>query len=283
MILTDEQQSLLTLDLLGRDMVEYLEQQGGSNRGMSSVWCAVVRDRRGRVKTRVRRHANLRVNTGNDWQAAAMTGSPNKGESGTATATSATTLTNTGAAFPTTAVVNGATGGYAGQIIAVGPNASGTGSTVYGVILSNTATVITVDRWVDAGSPFAAGTTPNATAKYQILPTMAPLWYLALSSTSITPAAADTVLSGELTSGGFSRTNYTTRTHTAASSSVSLANTFTASSTQTINSEALMVASGAAGVTTAANSGVMGFENSEPNPPTLVSGDTLAQTVSIAY
>lgn len=256
---------------------------GGSNRGLSTLWAGTIRDKDGNITFKGEQHPNLRVNTGNDWQAGCMTGSSNKGESGTATATSATSLTNTGASFPTSAVINGATGGYAGQIIAVGPNASGTGSTVYGVILSNTGTVITVDRWVDAGSPFTAGTTPNATGKYQVLPTYAPLWYLALSSTSITPAAADTVLSGELTSGGFARANYTTRTHTAASSSVSLANTFTASSTQTINSEALFSATGTAGVATAANAGVMGFENSEPNPPTLVSGDTLAQTVSISY
>lgn len=257
---------------------------GKPHQGISSVWSATVRGADGKVRYDIAPHANLRTNTGNDWQASALTGSPNKGESGTATSTSSTSLTNTGATFPTSAVLNGATGGYAGQIICAGPNASGTGSTVWGVITQNTGTVITVDRWVDAGSPFTAGTAPNGTAKYQILPCVAPIWYLALSSTSgAGQTAADTVLAGELTTGGFSRTNYTTRTHTAASSTVALANTFTASATQTINSEAVMCALGTAGVATMANSGPMPFENSEPSPPTLVSGDTLAQTVSIAY
>lgn len=273
-------------ELLTSSELDRLTQRaltGGSNRGMSTVWHGVVRDRHGRVKHCGRAKANLRVNAGNDWQAACMTGSPNKGETGTATSTTATTLVNTGASFPTTAVISGATGGYAGQIICVGPNSSGTGSTVWGVIVSNTATTITVDRWVSASSPFTAGTTPNGTGQYQILPVMAPMWYLALSSTAITPAAADVTLSGELSTGGFSRTNYTTRTHTAASSSVALANTFTASATQTINSEALLSALGTGGIGSASTGGVMGFENTEPNPPTLVSGDTLAQTVTITY
>lgn len=254
---------------------------GASNKMWTSIWGSVVRDRYGRIKHVTPEHVNLRVNSGADWQMAAMEGSSNKGESGTATASSATTLTAT-AAFPTTAIVTGATGGYAGHIVAVGPNSAGTGSTVYGVILSNTATVLTVDRWVDAGTPFAAGTTPNATAKFQILPGMAPQWFMALSSTVQSGAAGDVILAGELTTGGFARTNYTTLTHTLASATYTLANTFTASATQTINSEALMGASGTAGVATAANSGVMSFESAEPSPPTLVSADTLAQSVQIS-
>lgn len=255
---------------------------GASNKLWTSMWSSVTRDRRGRIKHVSAPHPNLRVNSGTDWQMAAMEGSSNKGESGTATSVTATTLTNTGATFPTTAIVTGATGGYAGHIIAVGPNSAGTGSTVYGVILSNTGTVITVDRWVDAGTPFAAGTTPNGTAKYQILPGMAPQWFMALSSTVQSGSAADVVLAGELTTNGFSRVAYTTLTHTLASASYTLATTFTATGTSTINSEALMGASGTAGVATAANSGVMSFESAEPNAPTLVSGDTLAQSVTVS-
>jgi hypothetical protein len=228
---------------------------GASNRGWTSLWAATVRDRNDNLVVDQFPHPNLRVNSGNDWQAALMTGSANKGEAGTATATSSTTLTNSGATFPTTAIISGATGGYAGHIVAVGANSSGTGANVYGVILSNTSTVLTVDRWVAAGTPFAAGSTPNATGQYQVLPGSAPAWFMALSSTAITPGATDVVLSGELTTNGFARTNYTTLTHTLASASYSLANTFTATGTETINSEALFTASGTAGVTTAANAG----------------------------
>ncbi len=209
-----------------------------------------------------------------------MEGTPNKGESGTATSMSATVLTNSGATFPTTG--GGAAGGpvgYVGHIVAVGPNASGTGSTVYGVIVSNTGTALTVDRWVDAGTPFAAGTTPNGTAKYQVLPGNAPSWFMGLSTTVQAGSAGDTTLAGEIVTGtdaGLSRKSYTTLAHTNGVASYSLANTFTAASTATINSEALFNASS----TTAA--GVMSFESAEPNAPTLVSGDTLAQTVTVS-
>jgi hypothetical protein len=253
-------------------------------RGVTGIWTATIRDADGTLKFRMPPKSNLRTDSGDDWQAGIMAGAPARvGESGTATSTGASNLTNTGAAFPTTVDVTGATGSYAGHIVACGPNAAGAGSTVYGVIVANTATVLTVDRWVDAGSPFAAGTTPNGTCKYQILPGHAPAWWLALSTTAITPAVTDTVLSGELTSGGFSRTNATTRTHTVAAATYSLSVTFTATATQTINAEAVFTAAGVGGVGSAATSGIMVFENTEPNPPTLVSGDTLAQTVTVSY
>lgn len=257
---------------------------GASNRGCSSIWEGLVRDKRGRVKHRGRPHSNLRVNSGNDWQGLSMSGGQAASifatATGSATATSSTTLTNSGASFPTSAVTTGATGGLAGQIVCA---ASDAGSNVYGVIISNTATVLTVDRWVTAASPYAAATTPAATCKYQVIQAWAPAWYLGLSSTVQSGAAGDTVLAGELTTSGFSRIQATTITHTLAASSYSLAKTFTASGTATINSEAVFVATGAAGVGAAATSGVMVFENAEPNAPTLVSGDTLAQTVTVNY
>lgn len=258
---------------------------GATNRGCSSIWQATIRDRRGRIKHMGAPHPNLRVNSGNDWQGLMMSGGPAASifatATGSATSMAATTLTNTGAAFPTTAVTTGATGGLAGQIVCV---ASDAGSNVYGVILSNTATVLTVDRWVTAAAPYTTGTTPAATAKYQVIQAFAPAWYLGLSSTVQSGAAADTVLAGELTTSGFSRTQATTITHTLAASSYSLAKTFTASGTATINSEAVFLAqSTAGGVGAAATSGVMVFENAEPNAPTLVSGDTLAQTVTVSY
>lgn len=250
---------------------------------VSGIWESVVR-RDEEIVWHSPPRANLRVNSGNDWQSGIMGGAPARvGESGTATSTAAQTLTNTGAAFPTTADVNGATGSYAGHIVACGPNASGVGSTVYGVIVQNSATVLTVDRWVSASSPFTAGTQPNGTCTYQILPGHAPAWWMGVSTTVQSGAAGDVVLAGELSTGGFARQNATSRTHTAVSSAYSLATTFTASSTQTINSEAVFTAAGVNGIATAANSGIMVFENSEPNPPTLVSGDTLTNTVTVNY
>lgn len=268
-------------------------REGASNRGMSSVWSHTVRDKRGRLKVISPPHSNLRVQSGSDWQAYAMAGTSGGSAnifataSGFATSVTATSLTNTGASFPTTAVVTGATGGLAGQIVSVGPNNAGAGTTVYGVIVSNTATVLTVDRWVTSINPFAAATTPNGTGAYSIIQGMAPAWYLGLSSTVQSGTATDVVLAGEFTVGGgtgLNRANAVTFTHTLASATYTIARTFTAAGAGgTVNSEAVFVAAGLNGIATAANSGPMVFENAEPTPPALVAGDTLAQTVSVAY
>lgn len=207
-----------------------------------------------------------------DWQSKAMGMGPSFAfatATGAATATSATSLTNSGAAFPT------AGQGLAGQIVAVGPNSSGTGSTVYGVIVSNTATVLTVDQWYNpASATGAAGTTPNATGNYQILPGQNPAAWLALTSNATAPAATDTTLTSELTTSGFARA-VGTYAHTAAATTYTLTKVFTASGTATINKEAVF---GAANPTAG---GVMPFTSAEPNPPTLVSGDTLTQVVTV--
>lgn len=259
---------------------------GASNHGSASIWQYVHRDGDGNLKGVSQPHPNLRVNSGNDWQGLMMAGTSGNANifataTGTATASSATSLTNSGAAFPTAAVVTGATGGLAGQIVAAATTA---GSTVYGVILSNTATVLTVDRWVTSASPFTAGTTPDATAKYQVIQGMAPAWYMGLSTTVQSGTATDTVLAGEQTTNGFARSNATTITHTVAAATYSIAKTFTCTGgSTTINSEAVFTATGAAGVGAAATSGIMVFENAEPSPPTLVNLDTLAQTVSVTY
>ena len=243
----------------------------------TSIFSNVITDADGNIKRPNSYRPNLRTNSGADWQGAAMLGGTNKGESGAATSTTATSLTKTGATFPTSgdgpATANNM-GGYQGKIVYAGPNSSGTGSTVYGVIITNTATVLTVDMWQAAGSPGTAGTTPNATANFQIGIGAAPTIYLGLTATSITPAATDTTLSGELSSGGFSRALYDTYSHSNGATSGFIQKTFTASATQTINGEAVF---------NAQNGGVMTFESTEPNPPTLVSGDTLQQKVTLNY
>lgn len=206
-----------------------------------------------------------------DWQAKAMGGGTVSGWGATATgaasAATATTLTNGSAAFPTAGQA------LAGAIVAVGPNSSGTGSTVFGVIVSNTATVLTVDRWYTAAT-LAAGTTPNATGQYQILPGQMPAMFLAVTSDATAPAATDTTLTSEATTSGFTRA-LATWAHTAAATTYTLTVTFTASGTLTINKEAVF---GAANTTAG---GVMPFESAEPSPPTLVSGDTLTQVITV--
>ena len=207
-----------------------------------------------------------------DWQSKAMGMGPSfafASAQGTATATSSTSLTNSGATFPT------AGQGLAGCKIVAGANTSGAGSTVYGVISTNTGTLITVDQWyAGTDTAGAAGTTPNATAQYIILPGQNPAAWMAVTASSFSPASSDTTLSGELSSNGFSRA-VGTYSHTAAATTYTLVHLWTATGTETIQNEAQF---GAATITAG---GVMPFESAEPSPPTLVSGDTLQNTVTI--
>ena len=204
-----------------------------------------------------------------DWLAKAM----GAGESttfatavGVATATTATTLTNSGASFPTSGQ------GLAGQWVIA---AVSTTVLVRGRINANTATQLTVDQWYSGTSTSgAAGSTPSATGAYIVVPGQTCAEWMAVTSSSFTPATSDTTLSGELTGSGFARA-VGTYSHTAAASTYALTHTWTATATVTINNEAQF------GACNPTAGGVMPFESAEPSPPTLVSGDTLQNTATI--
>jgi len=142
----------------------------------------------------IRRQHNLRTTQGRDnWQRLAMFGditanaTSYTGASGAATSTSATSLTNTGAAFPTSG--GGGVGGLQGHIV-VSMAAGVVG--VYAPILSNTATVLTIDQWYQWSSGTgAAGTTPTSTAEYAILPWAGMCLWMGLSTDATTPSASD--------------------------------------------------------------------------------------------
>lgn len=217
-----------------------------------------------------------------DWLSKLMGNGPSgafASAQGTATSTTSTSLTNTGATFPTSGQ------GLAGCIVVAGANSSGAGSVVYGVILSNSSTALTVDQWYSGTSTSgAAGVTPNGTAQYIILPGQNPAAWMCLSASTFTPSTADVYLGSqnsgaELTTNGFSRA-VGTYAHTAAASTFTLVHLWTATGTDTINNEGI---SGAATYSTSSPGygGVFPFESAEPNPPTLVSGDTLQNTVTI--
>jgi hypothetical protein len=239
-----------------------------------SHWNTVITRKAGGVERSGWRH-NLTTTTATgytnayDWLAKAMGQGPSftfATAAGAATSTSATSLTNTGAAFPTSGQA------LAGQIVVA---ATSGGALVYGVIVSNSATVLTVDQWYNVTSTSgAAGTTPSGTGQYVILPGQNPASWMAVTANVFSPSTSDTVLVGELTSNGFSRA-VGTYAHTAAASTYTLVHLWTATGTETINNEAQF---GAANPTAG---GVMPFESAEPNPPTLVSGDTLQNTVTI--
>lgn len=160
------------------------------------------------------------VNTGRDHQAAAIGGDV-VGETNTATATSATSLTRSGATWTTNA--------WAGHIVMA---ASG----VYGVIISNTATVLTIDQWSNPATPGgAAGTTPGATTVYGILPGQAPAWFTGLTANAGAAAAGDTALTGEIaTAGGGLIRKISAYAHTAGVASYTLTTAFTANGSDTL-------------------------------------------------
>lgn len=185
---------------------------------------------------------------------------------GTATATSATTLTSTG--FIASA--------YIGQIVLAGSTAA---NFVYGVIVSNTTTVLTVDRWYNPSSlGGAAGTTPAATAPFIILPGGAPAMYTALTANATAPAAGDTTLAAEITTagGGLVR-KMSTYAHTTGAASYTLTTTFTAN-----GSDTLPVTVAKIGVFTSLVSGQMVFETLLSATATLsASGDALTTTHTV--
>lgn len=167
----------------------------------------------------------LKTNAGNDIQSQQMGGGL-VGETGTASASSATSLTtNSGR----TATLND----LAGQVVVAWSNGA------YGLITGNTAgtnTVLTVDRWYTPATPGgAAATTPGSTTGYTIMPGATPSWYMGLTANSSAPAAGDTTLTGEITTagGGLIR-KICAYAHTASAASYTLTAVFTANGTDSL-------------------------------------------------
>jgi hypothetical protein len=265
-------------------LVAALEAAAPAPAGVISNWQSTV-GRSDGTEDRGPWHGNLLTTTasgytnGYDWLAKAMAAGASgayASAQGAATSTTSTSLTNSGATFPT------AGQGLAGSIVVAGPNSAGTGSKVYGRILSNTGTALTVDQWYDPTSTTgAAGTTPNGTASYVVVPGQAPAEWMCLSASTFTPATSDQSLGtqgAELTTNGFSRA-VGTYAHTAAASTYTLIHTWTATGTSTINNEG--ISGGATYSAASPFGGVFPFESAEPSPPTLVSGDTLQNTVTV--
>jgi hypothetical protein len=96
--------------------------------------------------------------------------------------------------------------------------------------------------------------------------------YIALTNTAITPNATDTTLSGEITSNGLART-LGTASYTAAATSYTVKNTFTATASQ---------AAQATGLFTASSGGTMCFENTFTQV-SLNTNDTLTVTWTISF
>ena len=127
----------------------------------------------------------LLVNAGRDiW--AAMQGGGAGNYAGTATATSSNSLTATGTPFVASA--------YIGCMVVAG--------TVYGIVVSNTTSVLTIDRWYNPATPGAlAGSTPSGTTTFSIIPGNPPAQFMGLSTTNTASVATDTSMAGEIVNG----------------------------------------------------------------------------------
>ncbi len=203
----------------------------------------------------------IKVNNGQDVQAAQLGGDV-AGLTGTATSTSSTSLTNTGASF-TSALV--------GHIVVAG--------SAYGVILSVTSTVLTIDRWYNPASPGgSAASTPSGTATYVILPGGAPAMFVGITTNATAASASDTTLTSEITTagGGLIR-KIATFAHTPGANTYTLTVTFTAN-----GSDSLPAVIAKYGVFTSLLSGLMVFETVLSATATLTaSGDALTITITV--
>lgn len=171
-----------------------------------------------------------KVNSGYDQQFRQMAGDL-AGTTGNATATTATTLTDSGASWTTNA--------YKGHVLVATLSANNVAVTGFrfGIVVSNTSTAFTVDQWYAPGSPgtFAAASTPSSTAAYYVLSGGAPCWYMGLTADTGAVSTSDTTLPSEITtSGGGLIRKICTVAHSASASTYTLAATFTANGSDTL-------------------------------------------------
>lgn len=193
-----------------------------------------------------------------------MLGNP-LGFAGTASATSATSLTSTG--FTASA--------YIGQMVVAG--------TVYGVITANTTTVLTVERWVNPATPGgAAGSTPGSTSTFSIVPGQAPAAFMALTANSSAPGTGDTALTGEITTagGGLIR-KLCSFAHTTGTATYTEAATFTANGSDSLGSPVTIAKVGMFPTLTGAT-GILVFQTLMSATATITaSGDSLTNTQTV--
>jgi hypothetical protein len=139
-------------------------------------------------------------NGGRDLASAAIGGglpAGTPGKTGALTAVSATSATPSGGGMTTDQ--------FKGWRIYC-PVTGLTTAPVYANIGTNSATVLTIDAWVNADD--TAGTTPSSTAGYIILPAGMPR-FMALTTDSGAASAADTTLASEITNNGAAPVSYT--------------------------------------------------------------------------
>lgn len=147
----------------------------------------------------VRRQHNLRLTVGRDQLQRVQ----NFGDVGSgtlngvlatagATAPTATTYTDTG--FPTATSGAGNSGLQSHWVFV---QTATFANSVFGVILSNTATVLTIDQWYAIPVTGSAGSTPAASRPYFLSQYPSPMMWIALSTSTSAAAAGDVTRSSD--------------------------------------------------------------------------------------
>lgn len=207
---------------------------------------------------------NLLTNGGRDLWANAFGHLANA--SGVATATTATSMTGTG--FTANQ--------YMGWRVFM-PITAITTPPVYGNVISNTTTVLTLDQWWNAADN--AASTPAGTNAYYLIPTCIPR-FMALDMTATAPAAADNYLQAEITTGGCARAK-STFAHTAGTATYTQQTVYNVTASFTAIYKMGLFTSLNPSATVAAQIGIMVFETALNTTATVNSGDTLTVTDTI--
>lgn len=161
----------------------------------------------------------MKTNIGQDKNALVLAGGTQVGNANTSGAITYTATTVT----PTTSPA-WTTNQWAGKFVVAGA--------VYGVVASNSATALTVDKWLNPATPTGtAGTVPAANTTFVILGGAAPVNFMALTANATAPAATDVALAGEIVNagGGLIR-QAATYAHTTGTNTYTLTGTYTANS-----------------------------------------------------
>jgi len=210
---------------------------------------------------------NLLTNAGRDLWAAAFGHATHK-TSVTTSASTATTMTDSGGAFNTPT-----TNQYVGWRV-YQPITGITTAPVYGNIGSQTATVLTVDQWWTPTD--GTGGNPASGNSYVIWPACVPR-FMAMSATAGT-SASHTALAGEESGGVGLNRSKATYAHTAATATYTMQVIYTLTGTPTGNPQVNMGLFTASTLTAA---GILVFETALNQSATVGNGDTLTVTDTI--
>jgi hypothetical protein len=211
---------------------------------------------------------NLLTNIGRDWWSQ-LYGFIPPAQGTPATAVTATSLTATGTPWTASNLATPQLGLAGLRVVA--PVTGVTTAPVYGNIVSNTTSVLTLDQWWTAAD--GVGTTPAGTNSFILAPGgVSAARFLALTTNSGAAAATDTTLTGEITTGGCGRA-LGLYAHTLGAATLTLSKPFSVGATFTAIHKA-----GVFSALSSAGADPMIYETVLNVDATVASGDTLTLT-----